>query len=261
MKNTISNSSKLVSILVSFITSCVLTACQASLPAGATQHSSSTSLPSTSLLTLSPAQSTVASGASTQMSTTGGTPPFLFYLTGSTNSLINTSTGLFNAGLATETVQVLVKDANGMTAVTSIQVNAAPGVVVNIYRSYNTSNGDHLYSRDVNEGPHAGYVNEGAVFAVYPTQGSGTAPLYRCANGLTGQHLLSLNTNCDGQGSLEGAIGYVSGAASNAETIQLYRFVLASPSAAMYLETTNINEGSAAGFTYEGPLGYVAPAI
>ena len=118
-----------------------------------------------------------------------------------------------------------------------------------------------MYSRDANEGPHAGFVNEGAVFAVYPTQISGIAPLYRFANATTGQHLLSINTNCDGQGSREGAIGYISGAASNAATIQLYRFVLASPTTAMHLETLNINEGSSAGFTYEGPLGYVSPAI
>ncbi len=59
---------------------------------------------------------------------------------------------------------------------------------VPVYRSLNSSSGDHLYTRSDVEKNASGYTYEGVAFYAYATQVDGTSPVYRFFNTSTGDH-------------------------------------------------------------------------
>lgn len=94
-----------------------------------------------------------------------------------------------------------------------------------IYRRYNASVRDHLYSAAKPEGA-GGYSYEGLAFVLFQP-GSGRVPLYRCYSPSLADHFASRSPNCEGN-NVEGVLGYIypSERPQPAGTVALYRLAL-----------------------------------
>lgn len=76
---------------------------------------------------------------------------------------------------------------------------ACPSGTEPIYRVYNHVDGDHLLTADSNEASiltqspvlKSSWSSEGIGFCAYATQVSGTVPVYRLYNGVSGEHFLT----------------------------------------------------------------------
>jgi hypothetical protein len=148
-------------------------------------------------------------------------------------------------GSALSTVATYGHDrADNRTAVTSTD---RTGGIVPIYRF---NNGKHFYTPIFSEGINAGFTSEGMAFKTYASSAGGMHALYRCYAG-SGDHFVSSASNCEGQ-TVIWSIGYVFGTAGSGRTA-LYRF----SGGGEHLVTTNYSEGTAAGYSYDGVLGYV----
>lgn len=134
--------------------------------------------------------------------------------------------------------------ADNRTAVTSTD---RTGGIQPIYRF---NNGKHFYTLGFSEGIDAGFTSEGVSFRAYASSGSGLHALYRCYVG-SGDHFVSSASNCEGQ-TVIGLLGYVFSSAGTGRTA-LYRF----SGGGEHLVTTYYPEGTAAGYSYDGILGYV----
>jgi len=140
-------------------------------------------------------------------------------------------------------------------------LNAYPAATTNsetpVYRfRYSAKNAiHHFYTQSYSEGAGAGYQLDGTLFRTFPAAGGGLTALYRCnsANSQGNDHFLSTASNCEGT-SNEGIMGYISTVAGAGLT-PLYRFHKASSTDHML--TTDYNEGTAAGYTFEATIGYV----
>ena len=152
-----------------------------------------------------------------------------------------------------------ITTANGSFAVQPLWSNAANTCVkstvivteVPVYRFYNGTH--HFFTLSYSEGVGAGYGYEGIGFKVFKTQqNTGMYQLYRCLQQSTGDHFISVLSNCEGQ-NYEGPYGWVS-SVSGSGLHALYRFY---NQQADHLETTNYAEGANLGWSYEGILGYV----
>lgn len=151
-----------------------------------------------------------------------------------------------------------------------LRVCATPGTAcscrtspqrVPIYRSYYAANGDHLFSPWPDEGPNAGYVDEGVRFYLYesPCQW-GLDPFYRILNPNSGEHFLTASQSerdtLVGAGwNQEGEIGCIA-STPDCGAVALMR--LAQPSG-MHMYTTDPAERDAlvaSGWVHEGTAGY-----
>lgn len=121
----------------------------------------------------------------------------------------------------------------------------------NVYRFSVPWTGEHFFTSSAAEGSNNGYLAESVGFMVMASQVGGTTPLYRCFNG--SMHFASTAPDCEGT-SNEGAYGYIYGG-QVAGSVPLYRFYRTANGD--HLETTNYNEGVAAGYSLDGVLGYV----
>ena len=135
-----------------------------------------------------------------------------------------------------------------------------PAGIVPVYRFTKTNaTTDHLFTLTEQEGIGAAiagqYSYEGFGFSVYTTELAGTHPLYRCQSG-TASHFISEQINCEGY-TLQSLLGYVS-TSQTSTTVPLYRFFNSHNGS--HLETIDYAEGTGAGLTYEGILGY-SPSV
>jgi len=64
-----------------------------------------------------------------------------------------------------------------------------------IYRSYNSSVEDHMFTASGTEKDASGYSYEGVAFYAYATQVKGTVPVYRFYNGTSGDHFYTASEN------------------------------------------------------------------
>ncbi len=108
-----------------------------------------------------------------------------------------------------------------------------------IYRSYRGSNGLHLMSTSVREGPNNGFRDEGFGFHLFNDTASNRVRVYRCRlRDRWNDHMLSTDPHCEGQ-ITEGEMGYISTVSSPQSPAPLYRCIT---SAGHRLETLNTTE-------------------
>jgi hypothetical protein len=132
---------------------------------------------------------------------------------------------------------------------------------VPLYRSANSTGNLHLYTSNAGEQNSNGFHAEGITGYLLPSQGSGTAPLYR----MTGSNGDTLLTQASNERSAmqargyrdDGIIGYI--ATSQAPgTLPLYR--LSSPDGSAHFYTASASEKSqfqSQGWKDEGVVGYL----
>jgi hypothetical protein len=132
---------------------------------------------------------------------------------------------------------------------------------VPLYRSANSTGNLHLYTSNAGEQNSNGFHAEGITGYLLPSQGSGTAPLYR----MTGSNGDTLLTQASNERSAmqargyrdDGVIGYI--ATSQAPgTLPLYR--LSSPDGSAHFYTASASEKSqfqSQGWKDEGVVGYL----
>jgi hypothetical protein len=152
-------------------------------------------------------------------------------------------------------VGTLADVVQGMTSVNQVFFPSGPTNRVSVDRFYMPSTGEHFFTASLAEGINAGFVPEGIGFHVFAA-GAGianTVPIYRCYGTASHKHFISAAANCEGQ-AFEGSYGNVYASPTSGATA-LYRF--AHPTNGDRLETTSFSEGSGAGYTFEGTLGYV----
>jgi hypothetical protein len=152
--------------------------------------------------------------------------------------------------------------------------------VKSVYRYWQPSTHDHLYTADPHEigvhnhgetGKH-GYQSEGVAFHIFTHHHHGLVPVYRYWQGTTHDHLYTSNPNEIGTTqpgqtgnhgySYEGVLGYVSPSPFHGG-VPIYRYW--QPSTHDHLYTTNVGEIGATqhgqtgnhGYQNEGIVGYV----
>lgn len=112
-----------------------------------------------------------------------------------------------------------------------------------------------LYTTSFTEGANSitpdGF--EGTAFKVFPDQGAGMIPIYRCVAGKAS--FISLSSICERQ-TVVGRIGYVY-AGQRAGTVPIYRFY--NVRNADHYITTSYADGDSKGYVYVGPLGFTMP--
>ncbi len=145
------------------------------------------------------------------------------------------------------------------------QAAGAGGTKVPLYRAYNPSTGNHLFTDSYQEYQNAvknlGYRNEGVDGYLEKTQRPGTEPVYRML-GPKGDHLYTTNPSQRQQAQQqgykdEGVAGYVATSAQP-NTAPLYAMV--DPNSGEHFYTTNPTERQqdlSKGWKDEGVIGYV----
>ncbi len=144
----------------------------------------------------------------------------------------------------------------GMISVFNIFNPARASNLVNVHRFSSPTTGEHFFTKNLFEGLSANFTPEGSAFSVVASDAdvSNLVPIYRC-HIENGKHFISRESDCEGY-TPEGSYGYIYNA-SFSGSAPLFRFYLASTGD--HLETTNYNEGIAAGYAFETTLGYVPP--
>lgn len=216
---------------------------------GAVAYASAT-VASLGTLSISPSTITMGVSASTTFSASGGSGSYRYFIY-SGGGYINQATGHYTTSSYAGTAYVGVIDSHGATAYATITVSNGASGTRAVYRFYKSSTGEHFYTTSSNEGYDNGYAYEGLSFRVLTASVSGTRALYRCLG--NGKHFISTSSSCEGHRN-EGAYGY---AYTSARTgyVPLHRFVKSSNGD--HLNTLDRDEGTRAGLTYEGILGYV----
>ncbi|MFT3769537.1 MAG: MopE-related protein [Minicystis sp.] len=133
------------------------------------------------------------------------------------------------------------------------------GCRVGVHRSYNPSNGQHMYTTNGSEASCCGYYVETANYYYLDTfQAPGTTPWYRCASGI--HHFYATDPNCElwGPGARLYSMGYIA-TSQLSGTTPLYRAWSSSSGDHFYTTSYGeyLNAISANGFTGEGVPGYV----
>lgn len=212
-------------------------------------------------LTLTPASAAIIPGATDQVTATGGTSPYTYYVVSGTGT-IDPGTGVFTAPAMDETDEVAVQDSAGDVQFAIIAVstsNAAPGTTPGIaeapvYRFYNATTGEHFFSLSSTEvGPAQGFILEQVAFDVFVTEGAGMTALYRCLWTTVSRHFISTSPDCEGW-TVEGIYGYVYVSQTQNSTL-LYRSLDSSNDD--HLETTSLQEAQSPGYQLQTTLGYV----
>lgn len=154
---------------------------------------------------------------------------------------------------------------------TSTEPIAPPPPVVSpvmLYKYYNESSIDNLYSTDRNDPakPSYGYSYQGCVAQIMPTQVSGTIPVYRyynsANNGAFGGDTLLTGTRDDaGMGNYGygyvGLVGYIF-TSQQAGTVPLKQYFAGAPKTDHFYTTEAWTSGFL-DYNYEVSLGYVYP--
>lgn len=142
-----------------------------------------------------------------------------------------------------------------------LEAQAAPrasAATVVVQRWYLPSSDWHLYSADAGERP-AGWTAEGARMQLFPSGTPGTKPLYRFRR-TDGGHILTSDAGevaaLRGYGWVQEAVlGHVATTAGSG-LVALHRWV--KPGNQRHFYSVEQQEGTNAGFRYEGVVGYVA---
>ena len=128
----------------------------------------------------------------------------------------------------------------------------APNGQQNIYRFFKAASGEHFLTSSYEEGLGAEFNYEGIAFRSF-TPGSRPAranEIFRCFT--NSRHFVSTSPSCEGTRN-EGSLGFLSADPSN-QSFPVYRFV--GQGGRDHLTTKNQQEGTSAGYTLEGILGY-----
>jgi len=123
-----------------------------------------------------------------------------------------------------------------------VKLSAVP-----IYRYFNPTNGDHLYSK-VNT-TVGNYISEGSEFNAYPNLGvQNTVPVFRYYNATNGDHLYSRGSPAPGGYISEGIAFYAFASEENNST-PIYRYFNPNSGDHFYAKTAN------------APAGYIAEGV
>ena len=146
---------------------------------------------------------------------------------------------------------------NGNTCTVTLNSDREVSVeyILPIYRRKHPSNGDWLYSTNVNEAKTTYTLGGIVAFYLYSAPKAGRSVLYRCLRSTTKgpDHFLSQSPNCENQ-KYEGPLGYVSNAAETTGSLLLKRYY--HPDQANHFTQAG-SQVVPAGFNLEGPQGYV----
>ena len=201
-------------------------------------------------LQLSPLNPSVSPSGQVAFTVSGGVPPYTYSVATGYSGAFQGNT--FTASPYECNVSVLITDHAGTIVSTVISVATPAPSTVQIYRLYNSSYGDHLYSTSSSEGTDNNYALEGPAFKVLSSPASGGSfPLYRCFYPTNQRHFLSTSAACDGQ-AMQSLVGYIYPVMVTG-TLPLYRFVNYKGDT---IETVNFSDGKS-GYTYYGIMGYV----
>jgi len=150
---------------------------------------------------------------------------------------------------------------NGNTCTVTLNSDREVSVeyILPIYRRKHPSNGDWLYSTNVNEAKTTYTLGGIVAFYLYSAPKAGRSVLYRCLRSTTKgpDHFLSQSPNCENQ-KYEGPLGYVSNAAETTGSLLLQRYY--HPAQANHFTQAG-SQVVPAGFNLEGPQGYVPRQI
>lgn len=118
---------------------------------------------------------------------------------------------------------------------------------------FTKSNQKHFYTPLPMEGYQGGLTFQGLEFSLFSQPGASLVPVYRCYIPEWNDHFISFDAGCEGA-SAEGPLGYVQ-AVSDSSVRPLYRFFKSSLQD--HLITPNYDAAIAAGYSFEGQMGWV----
>jgi hypothetical protein len=129
---------------------------------------------------------------------------------------------------------------------------------VGVHRSHHDGSGEHFYTTDRGEAGCCGFrVENFDYYYLYAAPGAGLVPLHRCL--LARFHLYTLDPGCEGAGTSEGVLGYLS-PTPGCGAVPLFRLY---HSGGDHLYTVSEAERDSAvrsGYSLEGTVGYVWPS-
>jgi hypothetical protein len=131
------------------------------------------------------------------------------------------------------------------------------GCRTGVYRSYNSSTGEHFYTTSSTEAACCGFkVEFPNYYYLYKSPASGLVPFYRCRLA-SGKHFYTTSSSCEGAAgsTKEGTLGYI-GKSATCGAVPLYRLSMSGD----HFYTTSSSERQKAisgGYKDEGIAGYV----
>lgn len=187
------------------------------------------------------------------LSASGGTAPYTYFMYSGVGSVSSNKYSATSFGTAV----IGVRDANQKISTFSISVGSqVPIVTKPIYRLYNSSAKQYLFSKTTTEGTGQGYVLQSSTAAFKVLQGTylSSAQLLRCYIASNGGRYLTASGSC-GAYTNEGSLGVVwTYQAPN--SIALYNCF--KPSTGSYLSTTDYSTCVNNGYNVQSPvIGYV----
>ena len=138
------------------------------------------------------------------------------------------------------------------------QCDENAGCRVGVYRSHNSSSGEHFYTTSSTEAACCGFTVDFAnYYYLYKAQASGLVAFYRCllANGM---HFYTTSSTCEGSAGSkkEGTLGYIAKSAV-CGAIPLYRLSLSNGDHFYTISSSERQSAISGGYKDEGIAGYV----
>ncbi|MBI5514104.1 MAG: hypothetical protein HY909_10075 [Deltaproteobacteria bacterium] len=131
------------------------------------------------------------------------------------------------------------------------------GCRAGVHRSYNDGSGEHFYTRDRGEAACCGFrVENYDYFYLYTAPGAGLVPLYRCL--LPRFHFYTLDPGCEGAGTAEGVLGYLS-PTPGCGAVPLFRLYHSGGDHFYTVSEAERDSAARSGYVLEGTVGYVWP--